>query len=197
MAIQVISLNCPNCNAPVNTGQEKCASCRQPILITSFSNLFDMPMSSINKYTGRYREVLSQNPENKELNNAIAMCYLKLRLYDKAIVSFEKAMEDNFNNSETFFYASVCLLQGKKAFLAQRVVIDKIEEYIQAALRIEPKGIYYYFWAYIKYDYFTRKYFRTIPTYEDTVVKAQSAGVSPNDIEQLFTILNISKPDTL
>lgn len=57
------------------------------------------------------------------------MCYLMLKLYDKALPAFEKAMEDNFDNSETFFYAAVCLLKGRKAFLLTRPEIDKIEEY--------------------------------------------------------------------
>lgn len=106
-----------------------------------------MPLPEVNKYAGAYRKALSENPDSMELNNSVAMCYLKLKLYDKATEAFERAMEDNFDNSETFFYAAICRLRGKKAFLAQRADIDKIEEYINAALMIEPKGIYYYFLA--------------------------------------------------
>jgi tetratricopeptide (TPR) repeat protein len=156
-----------------------------------------MPMPLVNKYANAYRQALAESPDNQVLNNSIAMCYLKLKLYDKAIAAFEKAIEDNFDNSETFFYAAICLLQGKKAFLAQRAVIDKIEEYVNAALMIEPQGIYYYFLAYIKYDYFSRKSFRTSPTYQETLVAAFDTGVSAFDIEQLFEILGVQKPDTL
>jgi tetratricopeptide (TPR) repeat protein len=125
------------------------------------------------------------------------MCYLKLKLYDKALASFEKAIEDNFDNSETFFYAAICLLGGKKAFLAQRPVIDKIEEYINAALMIEPRGVYYYFLAYIKYDYYSRKFFKTSPTYQEALAQANNAGVSPFDIEQLYGIFGVSRPEVL
>lgn len=69
------------------------------------------------------------------------MCYLKLKLYDKALSAFEKAMEDNFDNSETFFYAAICLLKGRKAFLLNRTEIDKAEEYINAAIMIEPRAV--------------------------------------------------------
>ena len=125
------------------------------------------------------------------------MCYLKLKLYDKALPAFEKAMEDNFDNSETFFYAAICLLQGKKAFLHQRPTIEKITEYINAALMIEPKGVYYYFLAYIKYDYFDRKFLKTSPTYQEALAMANDAGVSPYDIEQLYAILGVDRPATL
>ena len=54
------------------------------------------------------------------------------------------------------------LLEGKKAFLTTRTVINQIETYINDAISIEDKGVYYYFWAYIKYDYYKRKSFRRI-----------------------------------
>ena len=86
---------------------------------------------------------------------------------------------------------------GKKAFLAQRPEIDKIEEYLNAAMMIESKGIYHYFLAYIKYDYFCRKSLKTSPTYKESIANANSAGISPHDIEQLFGILGVNRPDCI
>jgi tetratricopeptide (TPR) repeat protein len=154
-----------------------------------------MPMPEVNKFAGAYRKALAENPDNQELNNSVAMCYLKLKLYDKALPAFEKAMEDNFDNSETFFYAAVCLLKGRKAFLCNRPEIDKIEEYINAAIMIEPRGVYYYLLAYIKYDYFNRKFFKTSPTYQEALAMAQQQGYSPFDAEQLFGILGVERPN--
>lgn len=197
MSQQVIELNCPGCGARVNTGQTECEWCHKPIVISTFNSVYAMPMPEVNKYAGIYRKALAENPDDITLNNSVAMCYLKLKLYDKALPAFEKAMEDNFDNSETFFYAAICLLGGKKAFLTPRPNIDKIEEYINAALMIEPKGIYYYFHAYIKYDYFFRKSFKTEPTYMDLLNEAENVGVSEYDKEQLFAILGITKPEVL
>lgn len=195
MSQQVVEINCPGCGARVTTGQVECEWCHQPVIISTFNSVYTMPMPEVNKYAGAYRKELTKNPDHMELNNSIAMCYLKLRLYDKAIQAFEKAMEDNFDNSETFFYAAVCLLKGKKAFLALRPEIDKIEEYINAALMIEPRGIYYYFLAYIKYDYFSRKYFKTSPSYQEALAMAEQAGYSAYDSDQLFGILGVEKPN--
>jgi len=197
MTQQIIELTCPGCGDRVSTGQKECNFCHKPIIISTFTSVYSMAMPEVNKYANTYRKALSDNPDNKELNTSIAMCYLKLKLYDKALSAFEKAIEDNFDNSETFFYAAVSSLQGNKAFLASRPIIDKIEEYINAALMIEPKGIYYYFWSYIKYDYYNRKYFNTNPTYQEALQKAIDNGVSEYDKEQLFSILGISKPEQL
>lgn len=195
MSHQVVEINCPGCGARVSTGQKECEWCHKPVIISTFNSVYSMPMPEVNKFAGAYRKALAENPDNQELNNSAAMCYLKLKLYDKALPAFEKAMEDNFDNSETFFYAAVCLLKGRKAFLCNRPEIDKIEEYINAAIMIEPRGVYYYLLAYIKFDYFNRKFFKTSPTYQEALAMAQQQGYSPFDAEQLFGILGVERPN--
>lgn len=195
MVQQVIELACPGCGDRVTTGQTECKFCHKPIVISSFNSVYSMPVPEVSKYVSEYQKALSGNPGNKDLNTSIAMCYLKLKLYDKALPAFERAIEDNFDNAEAFFYAAVCLLRGNKAFLTQRPIIDKIEGFINAALMIEPRGVYYYFWAYIKYDYFNRKYLNTKPTYREALQMASNQGVSAFDQEQLFSILGVPKPE--
>ena len=125
---------------------------------------------------------------------SVAMCYLKLKLYDKALLAFEKAIENDIDNSEVYFYSAVCLLKGKKAFLATRASIDKIEEYIQAANLLEEKGIYHYFWAYIKYDFFERKFLNTAPTWKECLSSAERLRTSEYDKSKLFDLLGVQRP---
>ena len=197
MSQQIVALTCPGCGARVSTGQKECEWCHKPIVISTFNSVVNMSMPEINKYTGVYKKALTENPDNGDLNKSIAMCYLKLRIIDKALEGFEKAIQDNFDDSDSYFYAAVCSLGGKKAFLNQRPAIDKALEYINAAISIEPKGIYYYFMAYLKYDYFERKRFRTSPNYLECLQTAVEIGVSEYDIEQLFIILGTNRPEVL
>lgn len=197
MSQQVIKLSCPGCGAGIEVNQEHCEYCKSPVLIHTFNSVHTMPLPQVNKYANTYRKALAENPDHQVLNASVAFCYLRLKLYDKALPTFEKAMEDNFDNAEVFFYAAVCLLKGRKAFVTQRADIDKIEEYLQAALMLEPKGIYYYFQAYIKYDYFHRKYLNSSPNYEECLQMAAQNGVSEGDIEQLFAILEVPRPESL
>ena len=69
--------------------------------------------------------------------------------FSSALESFSRAIDGGVMNSEVFFWAGVCCLGGKKAFLAKREVIDKAEEYINAARVLEYRGIYAYFVAYV------------------------------------------------
>ena len=77
--------NCPGCGARVSTAQKECDWCHKPIVISTFNSVYSMPMPEVNKYAGVYRKALTENPDNTELNKSIAMCYLKLKMYDKAL----------------------------------------------------------------------------------------------------------------
>ena len=156
-----------------------------------------MPAPMVNRYVGYYKNELQTDPEDKGVNKAIGICFLKLHLYSKAAEAFDKAVIDKFDDSESYFYCAVCLLNGKKAFLNPRSNIDKALEYINAALMIEPKGIYYYFMAYIKYDFFARKSYRTTPDYMECLNNAISVGVSNTDIQMLYEMLGVSRPECL
>lgn len=197
MSQRVVQLTCPNCGAPAAMGCKVCEYCGRPVVITTFTSVAEMPLSEVNKYAGSYRKALAESPDSQDLNGSIAMCYLKLKLYDKALAAFEKALVDNFDNSEISFYAAVCLLQGKKPFLHLRPQIDRIEEHIAAAMMIEPKGIYQYLLAYVKYDYFERKHLNTSPTWREALASAQEAGLSLSDVDRLYELLGVERPSCL
>ena len=194
MAVQTDVLQCRTCGGPLRMNDTECDHCGNPVVITTFNSVKNMNQLSLNKNIASYKKDLSQDPDDVTANKAIAYCYLKLNMYDEALKFFEKAVRDNFDDSETYFYAAVCHLHGKKAFLAMRPDINKIEEYLGAATMIEPKGIYYYFWAYIKYDYYKRKFLVTTPDYMQMLQQAKVHGCSVFDIQQLFSILNVDNP---
>ena len=197
MVTQVHDTTCRNCGAAADIGQTKCRFCKQPVMISTFNSVYSMPMPMVNQYAATYREALQNEPNAKDLNNSVAFCYLKLKLYDKALGAFEKAMEDNFADPNPYYYAAVCLLKGKKAFLAMRPEIDAMERYLEAAINLEPKGIFYYFRAYIKYDYYSRKAFKTSPTWQEALVNAKSAGVSAEEVAEFYQITGVERPNCL
>ena len=122
---------------------------------------------------------------------AEAMRFFEHGQRDKAFVAFDKAIEQNSDNSEVYFYAAICLLRGKIPFVTLRPEIDKIETYLDTALTIEQKAIYFYFQAYIKYDYYERKCFNTSPTSRQAMLQAKRAGLTSLDVQQLRKLLNI------
>ena len=193
----VIEIKCPGCGARLQIDQKECEFCHAPVIISTMSDAFSLSAQNLSKYQKSYEDDLKENPDNAELNNSLAFCYLKLGFYDKALEKFDKAIEQDLNNSETYLYAAVCVLAGRKPFLTPRPEIDKIEKYINAALMIEEKGLYRYFQAYIKYDYFKRKFFKTTPAWEECLAQAKADGFSPSDVNQLFSILKQEIPSCM
>lgn len=195
MSHSVIDLECPGCGVRITTSTKTCPKCYQPVVISTLGSLDGFSPIALKKQASVYNKAMVENPDNDELNMSIAFCYMKMNLYDKAIPCFEKALEENFDNADVYFYAAIALLRGKKAFLANRDTINKVIEYIDAANMIETKAIFYYYLAYIKYDYFERKCLNNLPSYKDCLDQAFEMGVSETDIQMLFELLGVERPN--
>ena len=164
--------------------------------MNGYGNAVELANECDNQYRQMHEKRKKQ--EARDLNNSNILRSLKLKLYDRALETCEAAMADDLDNAEPFFYAAICLLKGERAFLSQRSEIDRIVGYLNTALELEPqKGIYHYLSAYIKYDYFERKSLNTTPAYREALAKAHAAGLAPSDVEQLFGILGVSRPEVL
>ncbi len=194
MSVDVLDIKCRGCGAALAIGDNECKYCGGPVNVSTFNSVAGMSLPLLNNYANSYSQDMRANPMDSNASKSAAYCYLKLKMYDNAVKCFEKAIATNFDDSEIYFYAAICCLGGKKAFLCQRPTIDKIQEYLNAAISIEPKGIYYYFLAYIKYDYFKRKYLNVTPNFEATLKMAVNCGVSEFDVKQLFELLGVDNP---
>ncbi len=193
MSSTVEELYCRGCGAPVSVEMTECPY-GHPLNITTFNSVASLELPIVKNYADSYKKNLKTEPGNIGFNSSMGICYLKLGLRDEALAAFKRAIEDDFDDSEVYFCAAICLLKGKKAFVAQRADIDKMIQYLKAAIMIEPKGIYYYFLAYIKYDYFKRKFLNVSPTYQEELSKAKSIGFSAYDVHHLFSVLGVENP---
>ena len=95
------------------------------------------------------------------------------------------------------FDPCICRFEPYHPSHCSRAEIDKAEEYINAAIMIEPRGVYYYFWAYLRQDFYARKFLRIQPTYKDLIVEARNRHVTPAEINQLFDVLSVELPNAL
>lgn len=193
----IIELTCPGCGARVQINQKNCEWCHAPVIISSISDIKSLSNSDLNKYSKAFESNLSQNPDNAEISNSLGMCSLKLGLYEKALEKFETAIDQDLNNWETYLYAAVCVLKGNKPFVTPRADIDKIIQYINAGLSIEENGLLRFFMAYIKLDYFKRKFLKTSPNWEEELMSANQDGFSEADISTLFELLKQEIPQNL
>lgn len=194
MAYQVVDLECPSCGAPIGIDTQVCPHCFRDIVIRTFQTVGSLTPKEANQRIKAYDKMLQQNPDHAEAYLSKAFCYLRLRLYDKAIPCFEKAIEENLEEADGYFYAAVAKLRGKRPFLTGKKEIEKIEEYLGAAMMLEEKGIYAYFHAYLKNDYYEKKKLRAAPPSRELLAQAARMGVSQADKEELFQLLGMEIP---
>ena len=122
---------------------------------------------------------------------------LKIRSYREAAAVLDKALAEGATDADVYYYRSLCLLDGKKANIQQRATIDAIVKNLNTAISINPKGIYYYVLAYIKYDYFERKYLNVKPDYRATLQMALYKRVTPAEINEFYYITGVDCPAAL
>jgi len=164
-------------------------------MISSFSSVRKLGKSDLNKYTSAYSAALKNDPDNLSLNHSIGICYMNLGLYDKAFNSFEKVIDADPEGSFGYYAAAASLLNGRSAFLSEKKKIDKAIEYLNAAITIEERGLYHYLMAYIKYDYYKRKYLIIQPSFLHHLNNARTIGISDEDKHALFNILKVDMPN--
>lgn len=188
---------CPSCNNALAQNVRVCEYCDSPVVITSFSTLDNMSSPKVNKYANAYKNMMDDNPDSEELAISLGMCFMKLKLYDKAYAAFDKAISAYTENPEVYFMAAVCALGGKKAFLAGKANVDKAISMLQIANDVEPRGIFYYFDAYLRYDFYKRKALNIRPGYTESLMKAETLGYSYADAQLLFELLGVEPPAEL
>ena len=197
MEYKVEVLRCPTCGANVSLNSESCEYCGNILKISAVETLAATPLEQINKIKTSFQALPPSEKENPSIQNTLAFCYLRLGLFKNALSAFENAMDNFPDNPDNYFGAAVCTLNGKKPFLLNREIVDKAESYLDAAIQLQPKAIFYFLFAYIRYDYFYRKHLRVSPTYMDVLQKAINMGLTASDKKKVFSLLKLEMPDAL
>lgn len=200
--MQVVELNCSGCGGALAIDMVECKYCGRAVVISSFNTLSQLNPLQLKAAAKSFEQgncvsAVGDGQDGGNVNFALGCCYLKLALYDKAIEKFEMAIDEEYGNSETYFYAAASLLKGKKAFLTPLQSIKKIIEYVEAAIMLDGKGIYHYFLAYVKHDFYARKCLKISPSWSDELATAYSIGVTASDVIELFKLLKVEIPDCL
>lgn len=118
--------------------------------------------------------------------------------FGEARAIFEAAIAAGGNNPALYYYAGISLLGGKRPFVHQRATVDKIVQYVNKAIQIDPQDAsYYYLLAYVAYDFYARKFINIKPDYKTCLKLAISCGITEKQKNDIFSLLNVDRPSCL
>lgn len=196
--VQVLNLKCSNCGDALTERQTVCESCMQPVVIKHMSSLAGLTPQELNK-RGRLmgQEAQKGGEFSSDANFTAGCCFLRLRLFDQALPRFERAFNEDMDNAEAYFYAAVSLLKGRRPFLTPLSELRKAQEYISAAIMIDDRPLFHYFLAYIKFDFYSKKFLRIDPDWKFELHTALSTGIKQDDQHELFGLIGQLCPEEI
>lgn len=193
MGETVISLKCPNCGAGVSENAAKCEYCGSPLIIKSYADIKPFSLPERNRYLAFFAGRM-QGDGTASAALSTAICLMSLGVYDKARAVLEKVVESGVLDADCYFYLAVSLLGGKKAFLLTRKAAGEVENYVNAAIGIEDKALYYLFYAYLSYDFFERKGLNCRYGYRELAQTAKQKALGGTEAACLFELMRVKNP---
>lgn len=190
MGFRVAEVSCPGCGAPWSTAQRTCEYCGRPVVITSLSDLSGLTAADLRKSSSSLSAAVEKGADDPLVWLALGATFLKLGQYDRASAQFGAVIDEAPGESEAYFYAAIAELEGKKPFLQILPKIKKVESLLDAALQIEPRGVYWLLRGYIVSDYYERKGLRAPVAASECVEQAFVGGTSLADTQELALLTN-------
>lgn len=197
MLVSVVNLKCSNCGESLTESMAKCPSCDQAVVIKKVSSLLGLPSAELHSRSRLMdREIMGGQNGNlvSDADFTAGCCFLRLKMFDQAIVRLGRAVDSDPCNVNALFCMAIAALKGKKAFLVPLADIRKVQEYLDAAMLVDERGIFRYFLAYIKQDFYARRFLKVEPSWHDEMQIALSLGVGQEERDELFNLLGVSCP---
>lgn len=182
---------------------KKCSYCREPLLMTG---LLEAKRATKNN-PAKIQIAIANTTKNMASGGqndaasvlSLGMLYLLKGAYENAITRFKQVIDLDPACADAYYYLSIALLGGQKPFVKQIAVIKQIEENLLSAEAFaegddEKLAQINYLLAYVKYDFYSRKFLRTMPSYNEVLVKSVAYGLTMEDRIDLFEILKQPRP---
>jgi len=147
-----------------------------------------MGFANLQKYAQCYQNMSSAG-NNDKAEYSRGLCCLATAQFEEAAAAFRKTIQLNPTNPEYFFYLAIALLEGKRPYSLPLAVIKDAERQLGFAMKMGGNGIYFYLAAYIKKDFYEKRFFRTDKTSAQLLAEARQRGLPNGDImalNQLF-----------
>lgn len=189
MAIDVTTLKCPSCGAPVGANDSRCPYCGSSLYIQSFTNVYDLDPAALNMGVREFDEVLHKAPGDAAALFSRGCLNLRLGLYPKAERDFARAIQADFNAPEAYLYHAVSLARGKHIDSVGMSTLEEMKADIQAGLATGDVPGLYLLWCIIQQYCYEARGLIARPSSDELYEKACRAGATQTDVDYLYGLL--------
>lgn len=146
----------------------------------------------------RYQSRIAANSEDGEMHFRLALCYLELKGYTRAIEHFKRAVELLPRDSDAHYYYGLSLIRGRRPKTLLLKDIRSIEECLETAMQIDDRPAkYYYLAAILKYDFYLANGLSASgPSPDDLISMAYHGIQEAGEVERLLQAVTL-KDDLL
>lgn len=200
MLVSVVGLKCSNCGESLSESMATCPSCDQPVVIRKVSSLLGLTMPEL-RARSQLMDIESLrdcgDPLSVDADFTSGCCLLRLKMFEQAIARFDKAVAADPCNADALFCAAIAALKGRRPFLVPLADIRKAQECLVAAAMVEDRAVFHYLLAYIKQDFYARRFLRIEPDWRQELQTALTFGITNDEKEELFKLVGQSCPSGL
>lgn len=146
-----------------------------------------------------FQEMVAADPEDGEGHYRLALCYLHLKLYERAAEHFKRAVERLPADAEANYYLGLSSIGGKPPRTLSLGQVREIEQCLETALQLDSRPAkYYLLLAILKHDYYLANGLKAPPPSPDhLILKARQKNAEPGEIERLLKSVTIRDEDLI
>lgn len=164
------------------------------INISTFSEFSSIDEKTKAKLLVTYQSAIGSASNSAQLNLAVGLHYLDSGLYTESIEALQLARRSDPLNKNVLYYLALATVAGKPLRSATLTEIREAEEYLRAAMQLQPAPAhYYYLWCLIKLDFYQANGFReTAPPIDKLFLLAQNSDLAIEEIKLLLSNVNVA-----
>lgn len=192
------SVDCPSCGWRFDQAaltRRACRKCSTSLVVTSLSYLESYEQPAVKKLIAFHTTNLKEHSEDQESLLALAICYLRLGLFDPADGYLKRMVESHPAEAGGYYYRAIAALRGKRPRLASLDGIRNILSLLDTASQLDPEnGRYDLCRAIMVHDYYVTNGMR-VPEPEPAALLESAASKALNGPEVVHLLGTLRIPE--
>lgn len=145
-------LQCQGCGSPIRPDNTDCEYCGSHNIVVAKKSPYDISDALCKQYVKHLKPTAIQDDVTSKM--AIAMFYIRLKLYDLAISTLNRVIEISPDDSEAYYYLALSTIKGRRLKVLPMSDVKNIVRLLNAAIAIDDSPKYIYLKAILYYDYY-------------------------------------------